>query len=478
MHTMPASSCSVIFRLRTCPSRLPLVLPSLPALSRRRPREASDKQLGDILLKTRGFSHFICGAFLRGPIWMPNGGLQTSSTNPLSAFTGTNLSNAKAHRLTLLLLALLLAILNLGCSGIVEANPTSNGHPSIITQPTGQTVTAGQAATFTVAATGRGTLNYQWRKNGTAISGATSPNYTTAATTSSDSGAQFTVLVSNTMGGVTSNAATLTVNSATVAPAIITQPSGQTLTAGQTASFSVVATGTAPLSYQWQKNGAAISAATSFSYATPATTSSDNGAQFTVGVSNAAGSVTSNVATLTVNAAPVAPAITIQPTSQTVSAGQTASFSVVATGTAPLSYQWQKNGANVTGATAANYTTPATTISDSGSTFRVVVNNATGTITSVAATLTVNAAPVAPSITAQPTSQTVTAGQTASFSVAATGTAPLSYQWQKNGVAISAATSSSYTTPATTSSDNGAQFTVSISNTAGSVTSSAATLTV
>src|SRR5207245_814943 len=82
------------------------------------------------------------------------------------------------------------------------------------------------------------------------------------------------------------------------------------------------------------------------------------------------------------------------------------------------------------------------------------------------------------SITTQPASKTVTAGQTASFSVAATGTAPLSYQWQKNSVAISGATSSSYTTPATTSSDNGALFTVVVSNTAGTVTSNAATLTV
>ncbi len=96
----------------------------------------------------------------------------------------------------------------------------------------------------------------------------------------------------------------------------------------------------------------------------------------------------------------------------------------------------------------------------------------------VGTTLTVNAAPVAPSITTQPTSQTVTAGETASFIVAAAGAAPLSYQWHKNGVAISGATSASYTTPATTSSDNRAQFTVLVSNTAGTVTSNAGTLTV
>jgi Cep192 domain 4/Immunoglobulin domain len=87
-------------------------------------------------------------------------------------------------------------------------------------------------------------------------------------------------------------------------------------------------------------------------------------------------------------------------------------------------------------------------------------------------------APVAASIKTQPASRTVTDGQTATFSVAATGTAPLGYQWKKNGAAISGATSSAYTTPATTASDNGAQFTVSVSNSAGSVTSNAATLTV
>jgi Immunoglobulin domain len=85
---------------------------------------------------------------------------------------------------------------------------------------------------------------------------------------------------------------------------------------------------------------------------------------------------------------------------------------------------------------------------------------------------------IAPSITTQPVSLTVTAGQTATFSVAASGTAPLSYQWQKNGTAMSGATSSSYTTPATTNSDNGAQFTVIVSNASGSATSNAATLTV
>jgi len=285
-------------------------------------------------------------------------------------------------------------------------------------------------------------------------------------------------VVSNTAGTVTSSAATLTVNAAAVAPTITTQPVNQTVTAGQTATFTVVAAGTAPLSYQWQQGGVNIAGATAASYTTPVTTTGNSGSTFDVVVSNTAGSVTSSAATLTVTAAAVAPTITAQPVSQTVTAGQTATFTVVAAGTAPLSYQWQKSGVNIAGATAASYTTPVTTTGNSGSTFDVVVSNTAGSVTSNAATLTVNAAAVAPTITTQPVNQTVTAGQTATFTVVAAGTAPLSYQWQQNGVNIAGATATSYTTPVTTTGNSGSTFDVVVSNTAGTVTSAAATLTV
>ncbi len=176
-----------------------------------------------------------------------------------------------------------------------------------------------------------------------------------------------------------------------VAPTITTQPANQAVTAGQTATFSVVAGGTAPLSYQWQRTGTNISGATSPSYTTPDTSSTDNGAAFRVIITNTAGSMTSNSATLTVTAASVAPSITTQPANQTVNAGQTATFSVVAAGSAPLTYQWQRSGANISGATSSSYTTAATVSTDSGATFRVVVTNSVKSITSNSATLTVNA---------------------------------------------------------------------------------------
>ncbi len=360
----------------------------------------------------------------------------------------------------------------------ITVNPPAVA-PSITTQPGNQTVTAGQTAMFSVSATGTAPLSYQWRKNGANITGATSNAYTTPATTTADSGSTFSVVVTNSAGSATSNNATLTVNAAAVAPSITSQPANQTITAGQMAMFSVSASGTAPLSYQWRKNGLYITGATSSSYTTPATTTADSGSTFSVVVTNSAGSATSNNATLTVNPAAVAPSITSQPASQTVPAGQTATFGVSAGGTAPMSYQWRKNGTNITGATSSSYSTPATTTTDSGSTFSVVISNSAGSVSSNTATLTVNqAAAVAPSITTQPGNQTVTVGQTATFSVLATGTASLSYQWRKSGTNISGANASSYTTPATSTADSGSTFSVVVSNSAGSATSNSASLMV
>ncbi|MCX8522166.1 MAG: immunoglobulin domain-containing protein, partial [Rhodoferax sp.] len=152
------------------------------------------------------------------------------------------------------------------------------------------------------------------------------------------------------------------------------------------------------------------------------------------------------------------PTISIQPASQTVDAGNTATFSVTATGSAAggaLAYQWKKDGADISGATDSSYTTPTTSKADNGKLYSVAVSNSGGTVASNDATLTVTdtaAVTGAPSITTQPATLSVVAGQSATFTVAATGSeagGALSYQWKKNGNNIADATSSSYTTPAT-----------------------------
>src|SRR4029077_14823431 len=142
------------------------------------------------------------------------------------------------------------------------------------------------------------------------------------------------------------------------------------------------------------------------------------------------------------------------PVSQTVTAGQVATFSVATTRSAPLTYQWMKNGVSISGADSSHYYTPVTTITDNGAQFSVSVSNASGTVTSSAALLNVTAPIIAPSITLQPMAQSVTAGQAATFAVATTGTAPMMYQWNRNGSPIIGATSSLYTTALTAVSDN------------------------
>ena len=352
--------------------------------------------------------------------------------------------------------------------------------PTISTQPASQSVVKGSTATFTVTATGGGTLVYQWKKNGADITGATASTYTTDATSDEDIGAglEFSVVVSNSAGTITSTNASLAVTSQAEAPLITTEPTNLTVITGSTASFSVIATGTSPLMYQWKKNGTDISGAHSSTYTTPPTSNADHGAQFSVVVGNSLGTANSKQATLSLSSSVVAPAITTQPAAQTIAEGQTATFSVTATGTAP-GYQWKKNGTDIPGATSSTYTTPATVNGDIGAdlVYSVVVGNSAGSVTSSNASLTVTVAEEA-TITTQPASQTVAVGQTASFSVVATGSEPLAYQWKKNGINIQGATSSSYTTPAAGLGDDAAMFTVVVRNIVGTDLSDSATLTV
>jgi glucose/arabinose dehydrogenase len=172
---------------------------------------------------------------------------------------------------------------------------------------------------------------------------------------------------------------------------------------------------------------------------------------------------------------PTNPSITSHPANQTVLQGQSATFSVTAAGTAPFTYQWQKNMVNISGANSSSYTTPATVLADNGAKFRCVVTNTSGFANSNEAMLTVNAPP---NITSHPSNQTVIQGQQATFNVSAGGSTPFTYQWQRNMANISGANSSSYTTPATALADNGAKFRCVVTNAFGFANSNEATLTV
>jgi hypothetical protein len=351
-------------------------------------------------------------------------------------------------------------------SGVTSVTVTLNvANASITTQPVSQTVAIGQTATFTVAGGGPGPLVYQWRKNNISMTGANSPSYTTPPVTQADDGTKYVVSVSNTLGGVTSNIVTLTVAN----PSLVTQPMSQLLAIGQMATFTVVAKGAGPLAYQWSKNGALIAGATSASYTTPPLTQTDNGAKFSVSVSNAYGSASSNSAVLSIGN----PLISTQPVSQILALGQMATFTVAGTGAAPLTYQWRKNNISISGATTASYTTAPVTQVDDGTTYVVSMSNGYGGVTSNTAVLSIGN----PTIATQPVSQSVAIGQTATFTVVGKGTA-LVYQWRKNNISIQGATAASYTTPTLTQADDGTKYVVSVSNSYGGVTSNIVTLSI
>ena len=145
-------------------------------------------------------------------------------------------------------------------------------------------------------------------------------------------------------------------------PEIVTQPADQTVPVGGAATFSVAAFGSLPLSYSWMRNGVPIAGASSSSYTTNHVPSAGSGSLFSCLVTNAFGSVTSQVATLTV----LDPAIIGQPVSQDKNLGESVTFSVTAVGTPPLSYQWWKGGAALAQATGASLTLASLQASDAG----------------------------------------------------------------------------------------------------------------
>ena len=260
-----------------------------------------------------------------------------------------------------------------------------------------------------------------------------------------------------------------------LSPRIMQNPRNTTVEAGQPALMQTVAEGTQPMTYSWSRNGQVIANSNTSALWLFNTTVADDGATFTVTATNAAGSITSAIARLNVASTPLAPSIAAQPVSTTAVAGETATFAVVAQGSGPLAYQWLRNGAAVAGATAATYQLIATQ-GDNAALYSVRVSNAVDSVTSEPATLTVVSPQSAPVITTQPTSMVVSVGENATFAVAATGSGPLSYQWQRDGANIAGATEASFSVSAVSAADNGAQFRVIVSNLQGNVTSNAATL--
>ena len=480
-----------------------------------------------------------------------------------------------------------------GTATSANAVLTVNTPPSITAQPQSQTVIAGSTAMFSVAASGSAPLAYQWRQSGTNIAGATASSFSRVNAQPINAG-NYTVIVTNGLGSITSALASLTINysltaNATTGGTVAKSPnqtsyapgSVVTLTAASVSSFpfsgwSGDASGTNnPLTVTLTTNLAITAnfispvadlivdnpqATFSGTWSTDTSAADKYGADYrtvssAAGTASATGTFTPNVVaggrydvyvsfpTINKGAASTPflvsssdgnlnvsvtqssgsggwqllasaklfvqgtsgfirmannvgqggknvvadairlvyspnqdsslPTITAQPTNVTVAAGSAASFHVTASGTDPLTFQWRRNGGNLSGATNGFLTLPQVQTATEGN-FTVVISNFVGSVTSTVATLTVLSPPV---ISAQPANQVVIEGDDVSFAVGASGSQPMTYEWRFNGSPIANSTNSSLDLFDVQSVTAGS-YSVSITNAAGAITSSIATLTV
>ena len=330
---------------------------------------------------------------------------------------------------------MLLGIFSAGCSGLASTTTASVATvPSITTQPASQSVTAGQTASFSVAATGTAPLNYQWKKNGVAVNGASSPAYSTPATSSSDNGEQFTVVVSNSDGSVTSSAAILTVN-ASIPPLQVTSSQLPGGTAGSAYSATLSASGgNSP--YSWLVSSGTLPTGLSLSSTgTLSGTPTVAGAfPFTVAVKDAASASAS--ASLSINVVTAAaPTVSISsPANGATVSGTTTVSGLASDGLAITSVQVSVDGgafSNASGTSSWSFSLNTNSLSNGSHALSAKVNDSAGnSATSPLVNFSVNNASTASDCTlfASPSGSSSNSGTSPSapksFSSAAAASAP------------------------------------------------------
>jgi methionine-rich copper-binding protein CopC len=330
--------------------------------------------------------------------------------------------------------------------------------PKIISQPQSLNVIEGQEAVFEVTATG-GALSYVWTHNGKVIRDETQPRLVIENAQISNQGV-YVVTVSNSKGSVESSPATLTIVNV---PSITEHPQNKDLNPGDLLDLSVTATGTPPLYYQWYKDGELVPDATSPQFTVASVTETDAGS-YTVVVSNAVGSVTSNPAKVTVKEEPPVTEIYLFNPLLILEGGK-------------LYLVFEVKGAaifNVEGSIdGEHWFDAAYTLTGEGK-VKILASQQYVFYRAIAEGTPVD---IAPEITSSPQNVELFVGDKLDLSVTATVTPPLNYQWYKDGEPIPGAALPQLTIPSVTEVDAGV-YTVVVSNTAGSATSNPARVNV
>ena len=321
----------------------------------------------------------------------------------------------------------------------------------------------GSNAVLSAIAGGLPPLTYQWQSGQGAIAGATNAIFTILDIQGTNAG-NYSVIVSNPFGSVTSGVATVTV---AFPPSITQELRSWTVASGTILNLSVSASGTEPLTYLWRNSSGEIAGATNATYTlNPVQTNNADG--YFVVVTNLYGCVTSAVATVTVY---VPVSITAQPASQIVAARSTVWFSVVAGGYPAPAYQWAFNGTNMPGATSSALTITNVLLPRLGD-YAVQVGNGYSSQLSATATLSMS-----PSLTSPFIGATAIWGTSAALSVGAIGSGEMGYQWYQGGSAVEGATNATLNFPSIQFTDGG-MYSVVVSSPFGIITNVAAQVVV
>ena len=403
--------------------------------------------------------------------WKKNGtnltdgaGITGSNTDNLN-LTGLNISDAGIYTCTIT-----------GVCGSLTSNPanlTVNENLSISAQPQSKAVCPGTNTSFSVIAAGTA-LSYQWQKNGVNVPGANSPSLTINNVNSSNSG-DYKCLISGSCGTLSSNTVSLTVYEAV---SILTQPVNLSSCEGNAVEINLIASGS-NLAYQWKHNGIDLLNGGNVNGAkspnlTLTNLSTANTGAYTCIVSGSCGSVSSSTAMLIVDEAIV---INTNPNSQSACPGANVILTSAASGT-HLSYQWVKDAIAMPGKNSPGLALSSVSSADEGN-YLTIISNACGNVSSNTAALSVNSLPA---MSSQPAALILCEGDNGSFTVSATGSG-LSYQWLKNGIALSegggfSGTQSNELLLSNVSAGDAGVFICMVNSNCGSLSSDPANLTV